>query len=74
MNEPHPHADAIYRVIPLDGGRFGVEVTIPESYPTVVSGLEGYEAANAWIAAQKARIAAAPSLRRKSFRLARRSG
>ena len=33
----HPHAEATYRVIPLDDGSFGVEVSIPETYPAKVS-------------------------------------
>ena len=37
MPKIHPHAEAIYRVIPLEDGSFGVEVTIPENYPTTVS-------------------------------------
>jgi len=31
------HAEATYRVIPLDDGAFAVEVSIPESYPAKVS-------------------------------------
>jgi hypothetical protein len=29
----HPHAEATYRVIPFDDGTYGVEVSIPDSYP-----------------------------------------
>ena len=37
MQKIHPHAEATYRVISFDDGSFGVEVKIPEAYPTTVS-------------------------------------
>ena len=46
----HPHAEAIYRVIPGGGGAFAVEVSIPESYPTKVSPFSTEVDAEAWIA------------------------
>jgi hypothetical protein len=62
----HPHAEAIYRVIfPMSGDLFGVEVSIPESYPTMVTGLVSQQAAEAWIESHKARVAANSSLRRR---------
>jgi hypothetical protein len=45
----HPHADATYRVIPLDDGSFGVEVSIPENYPTTISKFAAEADAAAWI-------------------------
>jgi hypothetical protein len=33
----HPHAEATYRVIPIDDVSFAVEVSIPESFPATVS-------------------------------------
>jgi hypothetical protein len=39
MVTTHPHAEATYRVISLPGGTFGVEVSIPDTYPTTVSAL-----------------------------------
>src|SRR5438874_342631 len=33
MARTHPHAEATYRVVPLTDGTYGVEVTIPDSYP-----------------------------------------
>jgi hypothetical protein len=53
--EPHPHAEAAYRIVLLDGGHYGVEVTIPETHPTMVSGLASQNAAEAWISNHKAR-------------------
>jgi hypothetical protein len=52
----HPYAEATYRVIPLSGGTFGVEVKIPDSYPTTVSSFETEAAAEAWIARNKQRV------------------
>jgi hypothetical protein len=46
----HPHAEAIYRVIPGGGEAFAVEVSIPESYPTKVSPFSTEADAEAWIA------------------------
>ncbi len=53
----HPHAEATYRVVPLSGGTFGVEITIPDSYPTTVSSFATEAAAEAWIARNRERVA-----------------
>src|SRR4051794_5309717 len=50
MPKTHPHAEATYRVIPLDDGSFGVEVRIPENYPTTVKPFGTEADAEAWIA------------------------
>ncbi|MGE5271088.1 MAG: hypothetical protein ACM3JG_15615 [Thiohalocapsa sp.] len=52
----HPHAEASYRIVPLPDGTFGVEVSIPETYPTTVSSFDSEEAAEAWIAKNKERV------------------
>jgi hypothetical protein len=52
----HPHAEATYRVVPLTGGAFGVEVTIPDRYPTTVSSFETEAAAEDWIVRTKLRV------------------
>jgi len=52
----HPHAEAIYRVIPDTGGAFAVEVSIPESYPTKVSPFSTEADAEAWIAEHRRRV------------------
>jgi hypothetical protein len=62
----HPHAEAVYRVIPLDDGTFAVEVTIPGSHPTKVSGLDTQEAAEAWIERHKTQIATGTILRQSN--------
>jgi hypothetical protein len=56
MPKTHPHAEATYRVIPLDGGSFGVEVSIPDSQPTRVSMFKTEADAEAWIAEHQRRV------------------
>ena len=56
MPKIHPHAEATYRVIPLEDGSFGVEVSIPESYPTTVSPFGTEADAEAWIAEHRQRV------------------
>jgi hypothetical protein len=53
----HPHAEATYRVVPLTGGAFGVEVAIPDRSPTTVSSFDTEAAAEAWITRTKERVA-----------------
>jgi hypothetical protein len=52
----HPHAEATYRVIPLNGGAFGVEVTIPDSHPTRVTSFATEADAEAWIVDHQRRV------------------
>jgi hypothetical protein len=54
----HPYTDAIYEVILLDAGGFGVKVSIPDTNPTMVSSFDTEAAAEAWIASHKTRIQA----------------
>ena len=56
MARTHPHADANYRVISLPGGSFGVEVSIPDSYPTTVSKFATKADAQTWITKHKTRV------------------
>ena len=56
MARTHPHAEATYRVISLPGGTFGVEVNIPDTHPTKVSGFATRAAAQAWIAKHKRHV------------------
>jgi hypothetical protein len=62
----HPHTEAVYRVFPLDDGKFAVEVTIPGSHPTKVTGLDTQAAAEAWIERHKTQIATGTILRQSS--------
>ena len=56
MPKTHPHAEATYRVIPFDDGSFGIEITIPDSYPTTVSMFKTEADAEAWIAQHQRRV------------------
>ena len=56
MSRTHPHAEASYRVIPLENGSFGVEVSIPDSNPTTVSLFKTEADAEAWIAEHQRRV------------------
>ena len=54
----HPHADATYRVIPIEDSAFAVEVSIPETYPAKVSPFAAKADAEAWIAKHQRRVQA----------------
>jgi len=56
MPKIHPHAEATYRVIPFEDGSFGVEVNIPDNYPTTVSPFGTKADAEAWIAEHQHRV------------------
>jgi hypothetical protein len=58
MPRIHPHAEATYRVIPLDDGSFGVEVNIPGSHPTTVSMFKTEADAETWIDDHRRRVSA----------------
>ena len=63
MEKSHPHVGATYRVVSIADDQFGVEVIVPDTYPTMVSGLKSFDAANAWIIGHQERVNAAPGLR-----------
>jgi hypothetical protein len=52
----HPYADAVYEVVPLAAGGFGVKISVPSSSPTTVSRFDTEAAAEAWIDEHKQRI------------------
>jgi hypothetical protein len=52
----HPHAEATYRVIPIEDGAFAVELSIPDSYPAKVSPFATAADAVAWIAEHRRRV------------------
>jgi poly(3-hydroxyalkanoate) synthetase len=56
MSRTHPHAEASYRVLLLESGSFGVEVSIPDSYPTRVTTFKTEADAEAWIAEHQRRV------------------
>jgi hypothetical protein len=52
----HPHAEATYRTVPLKDGTFGVEVVIPETYPTTITTFSTEADAEAWITRHKSQV------------------
>ena len=59
MARIHPHAEATYRIVPLPKeGTFGVEVIIPDTYPTTVTEFATQAEAEAWIAQHKSQVEA----------------
>jgi hypothetical protein len=55
--KPHPHVAATYRLIAHADGSFAIEVAIPETQPTTVSGFDTQAKAEAWIERHQANIA-----------------
>ncbi|MBV9860204.1 MAG: hypothetical protein JO038_08905 [Alphaproteobacteria bacterium] len=69
MSKTHPHAGASYRLLSVDGA-VSVEVAIPDTSPTTISGFADEASAEAWIARHRAEIeAGAPPRRRYGNRL-----
>lgn len=64
----HPHANATYRILMLDDGLFGVEVSIPETCPTRVTTFASEQAAEAWIATHRDRVQAQAQSNRRLWR------
>jgi hypothetical protein len=67
INKTHPHEGATYKIVELADGTFGVEVSVPESQLTKVSGLTDHASAQRWITRHQDRVAAGP-LERLPFR------
>jgi len=64
MPQKHPHTEAVYRVITLEDGGFGVEVSIPDSAPTLVTRFITEADAGAWIEKHREKVQAKPTLSR----------
>jgi hypothetical protein len=61
----HPHADATYRIVPMKGAAYGVEVTILNSSPAMVTSFVTEKAAEAWITEHKRQVDSPPKLSRR---------
>ncbi len=57
MPAKHPHAEATYRILPHLDLRFAVEVTVPETRPTMVTSFATELDAEKWIAWHRGRVA-----------------
>jgi hypothetical protein len=64
MPQKHPHIEAAYRVVALEDGGFGVEVTIPDSAPTMVTRFAVEADADAWIDKHRQKVQTNPTLNR----------
>ncbi|MCC6470459.1 MAG: hypothetical protein IT563_19225 [Alphaproteobacteria bacterium] len=67
MEKKHPHADAVYKIIELKDQTYGVEVTIPDSYPTTISSFATKAEAEQWIAMHKEKAGEGTRLPRRRF-------
>lgn len=56
MAKEHPHAGATCRVVPQEDLTFGVEVSVPGSFPAMVRSFATEQLAEAWIANYNRRI------------------
>ncbi len=70
MDKKHPHSDASYRIFPLDGIAFAVEVVIPDMSPTTIS-FPTEADANSWVEKHKSGVASGETLRRRFYRSAK---
>lgn len=71
MAAAHPHAAATYRVVQQKES-YGVEVSVPETCPTIVSGFASQEQAESWLADHKRQTDQNIASGRPPFRLARK--
>jgi len=55
MPYEHPHVLASYRIVPQEDMTFAVEVSIPGTAPTMISGLATEARAEGWVAKHRAR-------------------
>ena len=63
MQKDHPHLGASYRIIPQADEAFGVEVTIPDMAPTMVTGFATAADAERWVAKHQSSVAAGRPVR-----------
>ena len=69
LKKHHPQAFATYKVVfGEEDAPARVEVTVPGSRPTMVSGFSSAEQAAAWIKSQEERVRSGPLITRSKFR------
>jgi hypothetical protein len=75
MEEDHPHSGAAYRIVEQSDLSYGVEVTIPGTFPTIVTGFATEAAAVDWAARHKDGVARGVAFERRwTFRKPRSGG
>jgi hypothetical protein len=57
MAKEHPHAGASYRIVLQENSTYAVEVSVPGSFPALVTSFATEESAEAWIIGHKRRVA-----------------
>ncbi|HTJ64155.1 MAG TPA: hypothetical protein VL899_10115 [Alphaproteobacteria bacterium] len=62
------NSEAIFSIFSRDDSSYAIEVVIPESNPTTVTGFASREAAEGWIASYKERLEAAEARGNRPFR------
>jgi hypothetical protein len=65
MDSIHPHDGATYRIVQQADMSFGVEVSIPGTHPTTVTGFATEADARAWAAKHKEGVARGDPLQRR---------
>jgi hypothetical protein len=67
MPYEHPHVQASYRIVAREDMTFAVEVSVPGTSPTMISGLSTEAKAEEWITRHKAQVAKGTIYRRSGF-------
>jgi hypothetical protein len=57
MSSTETPPDTTFRIFLMDDKSYGIEVTIPDSFPTTVKSFASEEAAEGWIANYQIRLA-----------------
>ena len=55
--QEHPHLGATYKIIRMKDKSYGVEVSIPDAFPAMITGLATKEDAERWIERHRNEIA-----------------
>ena len=71
MAYKHPHADATYRIVPQKDMAYGVEVSVPDSSPAMVTSFATEQEAEAWIVEHKRRAESAIPPKRRLIKAAK---
>ena len=67
MDKEHPHTGATYQMVQQADGSFAIRVSIPDAFPTMVTGFGSETAAAAWVANHQKEIANGNWLRHRAI-------
>jgi hypothetical protein len=68
MASMNRNAEATFRILPQDDQTYAIEVSVPDSSPTLVRSFSSEQAAEAWVAGFKSRVESGVSYGRRPFR------